>query len=327
MKFLFAYILFTASMALALHRETQHDDVMTEHYDHHEEQHNWKGFYQGDIKLEEQDDGNFDQSIRRLNSNKLQKWDDNLQGGYFKVLVYIDPNDYTANQAELIEEAIKNLKYTAKVIKFDFLSWKPGNNNSRPYLHIQKAGGCWSYYGRMSTAHQGQTLSLGNECLARRNIQHVILHALGFAHEVNRSDRDDFISINYNNILDSCQDEFAIMDDVNSLGVPFDYKSAMLYKPRTCSKNGQATLSSTTGNQIDTSRTEASWFDYIQLRLMYQCVGSNNRSFSRTYDQYRNQKCSTQCQCWKDAGGCKGRDDFCKGDLVCQGDWCKNPWD
>ena len=300
------------------------DISIEEDYDHHSAQFHWHGFYQGDIKLEHHDNNSTSAFERRLNSDQLRKWDHNLQGDYFKVNVYIDQG-YTANQAYLIEEAFKKFKYTAKVIKWQFITSKPGSSNSKPYIHIKKAGGCWSYYGRTTNAHQGQTLSLDNACLSQRTIHHVLLHAMGFGHEVNRADRDSYLQINWDNIDSNCVQEFSKMKDINPLGMPFDYKSSMLYNPRTCAKSG-STMVSKTNKAIDTSKNEASWFDYVQVRLMYQCV-RNGKSFNRQYSDYQQQKCSSDCKCWKNAGGCQGRDDWCKGDLICDVNWCKNEWE
>lgn len=59
---------------------------------------------------------------------------------------------------------------------------------------------CWSYVGRIG---KQQPLSLKvYYCLNRRIIQHEILHALGFHHEHSRSDRDAFVKIQWNNIID-----------------------------------------------------------------------------------------------------------------------------
>lgn len=59
---------------------------------------------------------------------------------------------------------------------------------------------CWSYVGRIGGR---QLLSLRkNGCLYTRVIQHEILHGLGFYHEHSRSDRDESVTINWENIID-----------------------------------------------------------------------------------------------------------------------------
>ena len=59
---------------------------------------------------------------------------------------------------------------------------------------------CSSYVGRR-TILGGQRLSLVPSCVARHGtIMHEFLHAFGFQHEQKRYDRDDYISVNWDNI-------------------------------------------------------------------------------------------------------------------------------
>lgn len=48
----------------------------------------------------------------------------------------------------------------------------------------------------------GQNISIGLFCDRRFIVEHEILHALGFFHEQSRYDRDDFLTIQFQNILE-----------------------------------------------------------------------------------------------------------------------------
>ncbi|XP_016525423.1 high choriolytic enzyme 2-like [Poecilia formosa] len=53
-------------------------------------------------------------------------------------------------------------------------------------------------------------------------------HALGFQHEQNRSDRDSYVRINWQNIIPDTAYNFN-KHDTNNLNTPYDYSSIMHY--------------------------------------------------------------------------------------------------
>ncbi|CBY24203.1 unnamed protein product [Oikopleura dioica] len=89
--------------------------------------------------------------------------------------------------------------------------------------------GCWSFVGHV--ANGAQDLNLGPDCLIKGTIQHEFLHALGFYHEHTRADRDDFVKVFPENIID----EYEINYDKlpwslwANVGSPYDIASVMHY--------------------------------------------------------------------------------------------------
>ncbi len=61
---------------------------------------------------------------------------------------------------------------------------------------------CWSYVGHAFAG--AQSLSIWNGCGTKAIVEHVFLHALGFYHEQLRYDRDDYVTINFENIITGC---------------------------------------------------------------------------------------------------------------------------
>ncbi len=68
----------------------------------------------------------------------------------------------------------------------------------RDYIAIINGKGCWSSIGRIIGK---QDLSLQRRsCMNVETVIHEMMHALGFGHEYNRPDRDEYININVDNL-------------------------------------------------------------------------------------------------------------------------------
>ena len=58
---------------------------------------------------------------------------------------------------------------------------------------------------------------------------HEFYHALGAGHQHNRPDRDDYITVIFNNIDSQGQDQFDILDPADVHGTDYSYRSSMHY--------------------------------------------------------------------------------------------------
>lgn len=98
-----------------------------------------------------------------------------------------------AYQMSLIEQAIQEY-HSLTCIRF------VPRSNQQDYISIVSGNsGCWSSVGRIGGRQEVNLQSPG--CLAKiGTIIHELMHACGFMHEQNRSDRDGFITVNWNNI-------------------------------------------------------------------------------------------------------------------------------
>uniref|UniRef100_A0A3B4AUC7 Metalloendopeptidase n=1 Tax=Periophthalmus magnuspinnatus TaxID=409849 RepID=A0A3B4AUC7_9GOBI len=95
------------------------------------------------------------------------------------------------------------------------------------YILCSVLRSCRSFVGRRGGA---QTLELSfPNCFTIGIIQHELLHALGFHHEQSRSDRDRYITVNWDNIdtLEN-RENFYKVNTVN-LRTRYDYNSIMHY--------------------------------------------------------------------------------------------------
>ncbi|XP_029301232.1 high choriolytic enzyme 1 isoform X1 [Cottoperca gobio] len=66
------------------------------------------------------------------------------------------------------------------------------------YLYFIKSKGCASYVGFMGGV---QTVFIAPECIVG-NIAHELIHALGFHHEHTRTDREDYVTVLQENIME-----------------------------------------------------------------------------------------------------------------------------
>lgn len=129
--------------------------------------------------------------------------------------------------------------------------------------------GCKSYLGKIGGK---QPIWISADCQPTE-IAHEIMHALGFIHEQNRSDRDAFIAVHLDNVLESAKINFEVFPSslmsVSGLG-PFDFRSLMIYSERAFSKNGQNTISSKLDREVIAPDSTLSPGD---LQRLYQAYG------------------------------------------------------
>lgn len=73
---------------------------------------------------------------------------------------------------------------------------------------------------------------------------HEIMHALGFLHEQNRADRDQYVRIQYGNIKPETTPNFdkASPGETTEFGVKYDTSSVMHYSSTAFSSNGGKTI-------------------------------------------------------------------------------------
>ncbi|KAL1771248.1 meprin A subunit alpha [Sigmodon hispidus] len=153
------------------------------------------------------------------------------------------------------------------------VDFKPYEGESS-YIIFQKFSGCWSMVGDQ---HVGQNLSIGDRCDYKAIIQHELLHALGFYHEQSRTDRDDYVNIWWDAILEDYEHNFFVYDDntITDLNTPYDYESVMHYRPFSFNKNESIPTITTKipeFNDIIGQRLDFSPIDLERVNRMYNCT-------------------------------------------------------
>ncbi|XP_055324074.1 hatching enzyme 1.2 isoform X2 [Sitodiplosis mosellana] len=180
----------------------------------------------------------------------------------FEISGYFD-----ANGMDLIERAI-NEYHRRTCIRF-----KPRTYERDYVTFTSDSTGCWSSVGRIGGRQEINLQTPG--CVSKvGTIIHEMMHALGFFHEQNRSDRDDFVFINWNNVRAGTQSNFDKQSSVTTTayGVEYDYGSVMHYSPNAFSRNGQPTITAKRYASNNMGQRDAfSSADVAKINQMYKC--------------------------------------------------------
>ncbi|KAG8178327.1 hypothetical protein JTE90_026295 [Oedothorax gibbosus] len=136
--------------------------------------------------------------------------------------------------------------------------------NQKRFLQINKEKGC--YYFQDGMAYRRVSLGIGCEDFG--TVLHELMFVIGFPHEHTRPDRDKYIVVHWENIVQGKEENFTKLNP-NEYPWPdfsFDYHSITLYDEYSFSKNGQKTLEARDGKPIHGIRIGLSKMDKEKLR-------------------------------------------------------------
>ncbi|XP_062893240.1 meprin A subunit alpha-like isoform X3 [Mobula hypostoma] len=152
------------------------------------------------------------------------------------------------------------------------IDFKP-YEGEKSFLSFKKLYGCWSFIGNN---HNGQVLSIGQNCDSKPLVEHKILHALGFYHERSKPDRYNYVNIRWNEIQPGDEIGFKVYGDdiITDQNTPYDYESLMHYPQFSFTKNNSVrtiTAKIPAFNDIIGQRLDFSALDLLRLNRMYKC--------------------------------------------------------
>ncbi|MFD2187069.1 M12 family metallopeptidase [Aquimarina celericrescens] len=162
--------------------------------------------------------------------------------------------------------------------------------NQSAYIYFRSGSGCSSSVGRTGGR---QNINLANGCSTGNTI-HEIGHAVGLWHEQSRKDRDQYITINFQNIQSGREFNFQTYVQQGYDGDEYtgslDFGSIMLYGSYAFSANGQPTIVRKNGSTYNAQRNGLSSGDIAGIGIMYPgngggdiCNGIAPWSSSQTY--------------------------------------------
>ncbi|MCY4524090.1 MAG: M12 family metallopeptidase [Halobacteriovoraceae bacterium] len=119
--------------------------------------------------------------------------------------------------------SLTHLRFIVRTNEINFVKFKKGPRNC--YSHVGMIGG-------------EQFVSLGLRC-GRKEILHEIMHTVGFFHEQNRMDRDEYVQILWENIAEEHWPQFQKIKTQfwEKFNFPFSFNSILLYPSRAFSQH------------------------------------------------------------------------------------------
>ncbi|KAK6726495.1 hypothetical protein RB195_004678 [Necator americanus] len=156
----------------------------------------------------------------QLKWNNLRDWD----GKY--AVPYEITGSYSNQEKEVIYDAMKTIDKNT-CIRFKH------RTSEEDYVDIQNSIG----EGRTNNIYPPR-------CIKYDVVIHEMLHVLGLWHEHMRNDRDKYVKVHEENVLEGYQNQFGklLSTDAYTYGVPYDYLSIMHYEKNAFAKPGTITL-------------------------------------------------------------------------------------
>ena len=207
-----------------------------------------------------------------------------------KTVPYVISTVFTDSQRERILQAMRNwsdetcIRFVARSSQTDYI------------MFIKDSTACRSKIGRDG---KRQYIRLNDSCASNnRTIMHEIGHALGLWHEQSRPDRDSYVTIHLENVIQMKKHNFEKRREktVDYQGSEYDYRSIMHYRTTAfvkpdCSgcqtivvNNNAAYIrqgSPVLGRVMIISESDA-----IQIKRLYRCPGEGQEGLLRLYIRY-----------------------------------------
>jgi len=197
-----------------------------------------KAIYQGDILLDHVQESPNANGVFSLGIAYSQYFWPKV-GSVYRVPYVIDPaSGDTTNLTAAINQFNTTfagvIQFVARTSEIDYVNFNFDPNNN--------SGVCEAYEGRVGGEQTvGGAGGTQNPCTVA-TILHEMGHTIGVWHEQSRSDRDTYVSVNYNAVIKASRSNFDKLLDNDQVSTLYDYASVMEYPAFSFSRNGQPAI-------------------------------------------------------------------------------------
>jgi hypothetical protein len=240
---------------------------------------------EGDMRFEETEDG----SNRNAVIGNARKWP--KEDGIVTIYYHFHSS---------LNQKAKDAVYQAAedYAKWTCINWVETKKTSgMPHLAEFNPGqGCNSYVGfatrgATDATEAHQVINLGHGCEFCGTATHEMMHALGFYHEQSRPDRDQYVTIYWENLLPGADQQYKKCQqgtECTTQNLPYDYGSIMHYGNNFFAKDGLVGMVAKNGAKIG-QRKGMDPLDIEKINTLYQCNGRTvkNRSANEIYPSER----------------------------------------
>ncbi|CAF4633044.1 unnamed protein product [Rotaria sp. Silwood1] len=160
------------------------------------------------------------------------------------VVPYEIASGYNSAQETFIIAAMEKLERLIAINNVQCIRFRPRISSDPYYITIVRGSGCSSY--------------------------------VSFFHEQSRPDRDEYITVYYENIRPGMEHNFVKFNNsfVDTLNTSYDYASVMHYPANAFSVNNRSTIVPLQPNVTIGQRVNLSSIDILEVRILYNCPTS-----------------------------------------------------
>ncbi len=176
-----------------------------------------------------------------------------------------------SQQSEWIQEIAQELKELTK-IEIRIADLKNGKDKARVYIS-RGTEHCYAQVGHTGVVTH---MSLSSKC-SKAAIYHEFFHILGFYHEQNRFDREEYLKILWENIDEKYWPQFKLFPEnsfnrVFASGGHFDFtfQTIMIYGSSSFSSNGDYSMVRDDGTAFSSEFKAPTAIDIARLKQLYQ---------------------------------------------------------